>query len=102
MVIKFLAWVGIVRLVHEMKYDPQTSVCVRQPARVRWPVHVNSWTSWKIAFFNVPWSRSYCHALQGWFGVFRNSPGVIKWQQGRLLPRRWGFYILGLEIGDRG
>jgi hypothetical protein len=39
----------------------------------------------------------------GWFYVFRNLPGVIKWQKGRLLPRRWGFGIAGLiEFGDRG
>lgn len=39
----------------------------------------------------------------GPFYTFRNLPGVIKWREGRLLPRRWGFGIFGLiEIGDRG
>jgi len=36
------------------------------------------------------------------FGVFRNLPGVVKWENGRMLPRRWGVQIFGLEIGDRG
>ena len=36
------------------------------------------------------------------FGVFRNQPGFIKWVPGRIMPRRWGIRILGLEIGDRG
>lgn len=35
-------------------------------------------------------------------GLFRNRPGVIRDIPGRLLPRRWGFYVLGLEVGDRG
>lgn len=26
-------------------------------------------------------------------GIFRNRPGIV--------PGRWGFYILGLEIGSR-
>lgn len=34
-------------------------------------------------------------------GLFRNRSGVKKWLPGRLLPRRWGFYVLGLEIGQR-
>lgn len=40
-------------------------------------------------------SKDYC-------GIFRNHPEVVKWIPGKVLPRRWGFYILGLEIGDRG
>lgn len=35
-------------------------------------------------------------------GIFRNKPGVIKWIPGKLLPRRWGFYVLGFEFGERG
>lgn len=35
-------------------------------------------------------------------GLFRNRPGVRKWVPGRLLPRCWGFFVLGFEFGDRG
>lgn len=59
--------------------------------RVRWPISVDP-----------PWIWGYHLRTGDWFGVFRNLPGVIKWQPGRLLPRRWGFRIIGLEIGDRG
>lgn len=80
--IPLLAWIGIVR--------------IRDDGTVRWPVHVVSWGLWKI-FFRNPGDPQW-----GWFGVFCNRPGIIKWQPGRLLPRRWGVRILGLEIGDRG
>lgn len=48
--------------------------------------------------------RLWWYALrhEPWFGFFRNRDGVIKWLQGRWLPRRWGFWFLGLEVGDRG
>lgn len=48
--------------------------------------------------------RLWLYALRNrpWFGFFRNRDGVIKWLQGRWLPRRWGFWFLGLEVGDRG
>ncbi len=83
---------------------------------IRWPIHVCSWMWWRFTFrcflrgewiterlpdgsfrtgfpYGCPFSA---------FGVFRNVPGVIKWEKGRLLPRRWGIQIFGLEIGDRG
>lgn len=41
----------------------------------------------------VMFKRFYC---------FKNLPGVIKWERGRLLPRRWGFGVCGIEFGDRG
>lgn len=67
---------------------------------VRWPVSCNwQWTWWKIWFWNGPFSKD---SLGGWFGVFRNRPGVIKWEKGRLLPRRWGIRVFGFEFGDRG
>lgn len=53
----------------------------------------------------VSWSWNMCQMLwrtRDFAGLFRNKPGVVKWRRGRLLPRRWGFYVLGLEIGDRG
>lgn len=58
---------------------------------IRWPVHILPLWMW-------------CSVLRidGWFGVFRNKPGVIRREPGRLLPRRWGFRIWFLEIGDRG
>ena len=63
-------------------------------------IYISPWWHWKIALFNPPWRED--PFLGGWFGLFRNKPGVIKWIPGRLLPRRWGFYILGFEFGDRG
>jgi len=34
-------------------------------------------------------------------GFFRNLPGVVN-DVGTWLPRRWGFYIVGFEFGQRG
>lgn len=75
--IRILAKIGIVRI---------------QNGSIRWPIHVGSPHYW-VVLSRWPGQR---------VGVFRNLPGVIKWERGRLLPRRWGFYVLGLEIGDRG
>jgi hypothetical protein len=44
----------------------------------------------------------YLWRSKNYAGVFRNRPGVIKWIPGKLLPRRWGFRLLGFEFGDRG
>lgn len=82
MIIRLLARIGLVR--------------IRPDGKTRWPVHSCSWDVWKI-HFRHPFDRQW-----GWFGVFRNRPGVVKWEKGRMLPRRWGFRVLGLEIGDRG
>lgn len=65
--------------------------------KVRWPIHSCSRDMWKVVLFHHP-----CDPYFGWFGVFRNLPGFVKWEEGRLLPRRWGIRIIGLEIGDRG
>lgn len=80
--IKLLARVGLVRITEK---------------GVRWPIHVAPWHMWKAVLRSGPFNDHY-----GWFGVFRNRPGVIRREKGRLLPRRWGVRILGLEIGDRG
>ena len=69
----------------------------RDDGTTRWPVHVDPWRMWTFYFRTVGETYS-----GGWFCLFRNKPGVIKWVPGRLLPRRWGFRVLGLEIGDRG
>lgn len=70
----------------------------RADGTISWPIHfapAHVWRDWKSL---RAWVR-FC----GWFYAFRNPPGVIKWLPGRLLPRRWGFGIMGLiEIGDRG
>ena len=75
--IRFLLWVGFV------KFDNDDRIC--------WP-------------FKAPPLHMFRHYLR--FGPrvyrFRNLPGVIKWLPGRLLPKRWGFGILGFEFGDRG
>ncbi len=72
-----LRWIGIVR--------------IRPDGTLRLPVRLDPWWVWKINWKNGPRTQ-----------VFRNRPGVIKWERGRLLPRRWGGTIIGLEIGDRG
>ncbi len=58
---------------------------------IHWPVYFASWHLWVHLFKHGPRA-----------GFFRNLPGVIKWYEGRLLPRRWGFFLLGFEFGDRG
>ena len=58
---------------------------------MRGPISVLPWWLWKAMFRQ----RSF-------FGLFRNRPNVISKVRGSLLPRRWGFHILGLEIGQRG
>ena len=63
----------------------------RRDGTIRWPFHISPRWTWKALL-----------KVQPLVGVFRNRPGVIKWVPGRLLPRRWGFYIWFVEIGDRG
>ena len=81
---KLLLWIGLVRRLDD--------------GRIKWPIHFapkHIWKDWKML-------RAYIR-LHGYFYVFRNLPGVIKYTPGRLLPRRWGFGFAGLiEIGDRG
>lgn len=59
---------------------------------LRWPIRIGPWWIWK-ARARMPRER---------FGLFRNLPHVIKWYPYSMLPRRWGFFVLGLEIGQRG
>lgn len=63
------------------------------------PVYVAPLRCWRVQW------RAW-RAGETWYGgmvgLFRNLPGVVKWKKGRLLPRRWGFYVWGLEIGQRG
>lgn len=67
----------------------------RDDGSIRWPFHVAPAWMWRQPLRTA---RAW-----GWFYVFRNLPGVIKWEPGRLLPRRWGFGIMGLiEVGSRG
>lgn len=64
--------------------------------RVVWPISIAPWHMWVTLFWHGgkrPWAR---------IGLFRNLPHVQKWIPGRLLPARWGFFILGFEVGDRG
>lgn len=74
----------------------------RHDGSIRWPVSVLPWEMWKLHARNHGWRRDHCPMIGGWFCVFRNRPGVIRWEPGRMLPRRWGVRIIGLEIGDRG
>ncbi len=75
--ITLLLWIGLIR---------------RKPdGTIRWP-----FSTWPREWWSVMWrSRPL-------FGVFRNLPGVIKWEPGRLLPRRWGVRFWVFEFGDRG
>ena len=42
----------------------------------------------------MPWRWwVYCWKSRNYAGLFRNSKNVI--------PGRWGFFVLGLEIGNR-
>lgn len=54
--------------------------------------HVAPWHIW-VYLWRSPGERC---------GIFRNRPGVIGRLPGQWLPRRWGFYVLGLELGRRG
>lgn len=74
--IKLLQKIGIVRY--------------HRDGSVRWPVHVSPRHIWYY-LWKSPGQR---------IGVFRNLPHVIK-DVGTWLPRRWGFHILGFEIGQR-
>lgn len=79
--IDLLLWIGFVRR--------------RLDGTLRFPVHLAPAHFWWFLLRRGggPFPR---------FGIFRNRPEVIKWLPGRLLPRRWGFFVLGLEVGDRG
>lgn len=82
--IRLLLWIGLVA----RRYD----------GSIAWPIRFAS----RHAFRSWPEFRSWCK-LHGAIYIFRNSPGIIKWVPGRLLPRRWGIGFFGIiEIGDRG
>lgn len=97
-VIRLLVWIGFVRIVTTKKIDVSVTPYryYETPPRVRWPFHVSPWHVWKAHFWPAVGKREPI------FGVFRNRPGFVKWEKGRLLPRRWGIRILGFEFGDRG
>lgn len=82
--IDWLACIGLVR--------------IRPDGSTHWPIHFAPGWVWREWRYLRAWVIT-----NGWFYVFRNSPGIVKWQEGRMLPRRWGFGIAGLiEFGDRG
>lgn len=94
--IKALLWIGLVRL--HTGYGLQ-SEAEEKKGTVVWPIKIAPWWMW-AAMFKHPKAMSKTWGL---FYVFRNRSGVVKWEKDRLLPRRWGFGILGLiEFGDRG
>lgn len=90
--IALLLWIGFVRR--------ETN------GKIRWPFHSSPWWIWKAHFRNglrkLFRRPTYIRSMGGWFGFFRNRPEFVKWEHGRLLPARWGFYIVGFEFGDRG
>lgn len=59
--------------------------------KLRGPVSFNPWHMW-----------TYMVRRHDFCGIFRNRPNVIRRVRGSLLPRRWGFYLLGFEFGHRG
>jgi hypothetical protein len=77
LVIRALRRIGLVRL--------------KSDRSVKWPIHVHPRHMWRYTFRHEPP-----------IGFFRNLPRVVKWEKGRLLPRRWGIRIFIIEIGDRG
>lgn len=82
MVIRLLFWIGLVRRHHHTR-------------RIVWPLSFAPLWMWKCPIV--------CARCNGVFYVFRNVRGVIKWEKGRLLPKRWGVGFCGLiEFGDRG
>lgn len=101
MIIRFLLWVGFVKVGRKSNVcdiDKETgALTYRYPETIIWPFHVSPW--WQIKLMVK-------HGRQGGpmprFYRFKNLPGIIKWREGRLLPVRWGFGICGFEFGDRG
>lgn len=93
--LRFLLWVGFCQVNNPWKYCLETGEWQDQPPVIRWPFH---WGPKHI------WYYHWCQMKRGKeiAGVFRNSPGVITWMPGVLLPRRWGFYFMGFEFGQRG
>lgn len=72
----------------------------KRDGTIRWPVSISPWWMWRAALRHPV---KVVRLSGGCFYTFRNLPGVIKWEPGRMLPRRWGFGVLGLiEFGDRG
>ena len=100
--IRFLFWLGLVtigRKSPECTIKADGSWEYIYPEKIVWPLHfAPAWVWKKTLRHPIAMLRHY-----GCFGVFRNNRGVISRIPGRLLPRRWGFHIMGLiEIGDRG
>lgn len=82
---KLLLWVGLIARKHD--------------GSIAWPFYIAPLHCW-VTFVKHPVGMT---KFYGVVYLFRNVPGVIKRKEGRLLPRRWGFGILGLiEFGDRG
>lgn len=104
MLIKFLLWVGFVKvgrtstqivLIDTLK--PHDGYRYVYPEQIIWPFRVPPLWQLKHPIRHL---RYYWHI--GMVYRFKNLPGVIKWRKGRLLPVRWGFGICGFEFGDRG
>lgn len=76
--VRWLLRAGVVRPHH---YDPE---------RLRWPLHWGPRHVWRY-LWRTPGQRC---------GLFRNGNYVR--DVGTWLPRRWGFHVLGLDIGQRG
>jgi hypothetical protein len=97
---KFTCWlerIGLVTVIYKSmpEYYP---FCRPVGTYIIAPFH------WPIKWKGEGWIEYFTRLpkMHGWFYLFRNRPGVIKWLPGRMLPRRWGFGILGFEFGDRG
>lgn len=75
---------------------------LRDDGSIRWPFHNSPRQTWLVMWREMVRQRSLTKGYFAPLGVFRNLPGIIKWEPGRLLPRRWGFHVFGIEIGDRG
>lgn len=96
---QFLLLVGFVKIGRKStacRYDKTTGTLTYiYPERIVWPFHVAPAWIWRHPIVSL--------RMCGFFYVFRNMHGVVKYREGRLLPIRWGFGIMGLvEFGDRG
>lgn len=99
MITNLLLRIGLIKMGRKSyvcKYNYETEqLDYIYPEQIIFPFHIAPLWIWKHPIVSVK--------MSGWFYIFRNLKGVIKYREGRLLPIRWGFGIMGLiEFGDRG
>ncbi len=73
---RLLLWIGLVRIRRR-----DLSIAELSPANRKLSLPFGIWPRWC-------WRHILLH--EPFIVLFRNSPHVIKWEKGRLLPRRFG------------